>query len=752
MSQHVVNFSNELNPQQWKAVQQTEGPVLILAGAGSGKTRALTYRLAYLVASGLASSDEIYCVTFTNKAAREMLDRAGSLLHRVGVHVPPFQRLWISTFHSSCVRILKEQIHVLGYQPGFVIYDDQEQLALIKKVCRLLNINDKIYSPKTFQAMINSAKNKYVGPEDIREKFLGHFLTDKLESVYVQYQRELKMNNALDFGDLIFKTVEVFEKSEDVLKFYQNQFKYLMVDEYQDTNHVQYKMVKMLSQGRHNLCVVGDEDQSIYSWRGADISNILNFEKDFPDAHIVKLEENYRSTGTIVNAATKVISRNTERKDKTLWTSNDKGEPIQIREEATDLEESKFVVKTIENLRNHENRALSDFAVFYRTNAQSRVLEDQLRGHRIAYQIIGGIKFYDRAEIKDIIAYMRVLHNPKDSISLKRIINTPARGIGKTTIEKLEEFADQKTISLFDGILPALKENLLDRGATKKVLDFYEKICLLREKSQTLKPSEIYHEILDSTEYIQKLKLENTPESLARVENLEELDTAIIEFEKERGSDATLHSFLEEIALVTEKKESDPQEQEFVTLMTLHVSKGLEFPVVFIVGMEDGLFPSERSLEEFGGENPEEERRLFYVGMTRARERLFLTHCRSRRVWGSETMYPASRFLSEIPEEFVMKSTGFARPKVFEQNLNHFRKSSSKSVFETETEVVTERAFPDYEDGDAYQSGMKVRHPSFGVGVIQKTEGNGEDQKVTILFGDRSTKKFVAKFARLERV
>jgi len=735
-----VNFANELNPVQWDAVRTTDGPVLILAGAGSGKTRALTYRIAYLVATEKVRPDEIFAVTFTNKSAREMLERTGQLLNRIGYATST--KLWISTFHSSCVRILRQHIDVLGYNSSFVIYDDSDQLSVLKKVCDTLNINDKLYPAKTFQYQINEAKNQFLSASDIKKRNRG-FMDEKLAGVFSAYEDEMKRSNALDFNDLLLKTVHLFQASPEILNFYQERFKYIMVDEYQDTNRVQYLMVQMLAKKYKNLCVVGDEDQSIYSWRGADITNILNFEKDFPEAKIIKLEQNYRSTKNIVEAASHVIRKNSERKDKTLWTANEAGSLIVVREESSEQEEARGVVREIQALARDDQKAFNEFAIFYRTNAQSRVLEDQLRSHQIPYKIVGGIKFYERAEIKDMLAYLRVLVNQQDSVSVKRIINTPVRGIGKTTIEKLEDFSISKKITLFEGILPALQEKLLDSGATRKVLDFYEMMNRLIGQVKEMSARDAYHAVLDATEYVNKLKILDTPEAQGRIENLEELDSAITEFEKERGEEATLGAFLEEIALVTDADKHDIENTNCVTLMTLHISKGLEFPVVFIVGLEDGLFPSSRSLDEDNFGQGEEERRLFYVGMTRARQKLFLTYARMRKVWGSDQMFPPSRFLAEIPPQYIERVSKVIRPV---SSWSH------------------EEGIPNYDDFDSthlddeggssddLRKGMRVRHPSYGVGIIHLLEGFGDDQKVTILFPNKSLKKFVVKFARLERI
>jgi len=759
-----VNFANELNPAQWEAVRTTDGPVLILAGAGSGKTRALTYRIAYIVATERARPDEILAVTFTNKAAREMLERTGQLLNRIGYNSS--EKLWVSTFHSSCVRILRRHIEALGYSSSFVIYDDSDQLSVLKKVCDGLNINDKLYPAKNFQYQINDAKNQFLSANDIKKRNRG-FMDEKLANVFFAYEDEMKRSNALDFNDLLLKTVHLFQNQGEILDYYQERFKYIMVDEYQDTNRVQYLLVQLLAKKYKNLCVVGDEDQSIYSWRGADITNILNFEKDFPKAKIIKLEQNYRSTKNIVEAAGHVIKKNSERKDKTLWTENEAGSLIVVREEVSEQEEARGVVREIQALFRDDQRTYNEFAIFYRTNAQSRVLEDQLRSHQIPYKIVGGTKFYDRAEIKDMLAYLRVLVNQHDSVSLKRIINIPARGIGKTTIEKLEDFATSKKLPFYDGILFALQEKLLDSGATRKVLDFYEMMGRLVEQVKDMTARDAYHAVLDATEYVNKLKILDTPEAQGRIDNLEELDSAITEFEKERGEEATLAAFLEEIALVTDADKHDVEKINCVTLMTLHISKGLEFPIVFIVGLEDGLFPSSRSLDEDQMGQGEEERRLFYVGMTRARQKLFLTHARTRKVWGSDQMFPPSRYLAEIPPQYLERVSKVIRPSAGwrSESPENGRWNSAWKRTDSRDAVNSwdERGAPNYEDygsshlgdergsSDDLRKGMRVRHPSYGVGIVHLLEGFGDDQKVTILFPNKSLKKFVVKFARLER-
>ncbi|KHD89114.1 MAG: ATP-dependent DNA helicase [Bdellovibrio sp. ArHS] len=762
----VLDFvTKDLNPPQKDAVETLEGPLLILAGAGSGKTRVLTHRMANIIGQGVAAPDEILCVTFTNKAAKEMEHRIYKILSDMGAHVR--SQLWINTFHSFCVRVLRQHITLLDYKPFFGIYDSSDQLSQIKKVMTALNINDKMYPAKNFQSRISSAKMMGLSPEAF-EKNAKRLMDAKTVEVYKAYEVEMKKANSLDFDDLLMKTYELFRMYPDVLKMYQEKFRYIMVDEYQDTNHIQYLLVQMLAKAHRNLCVVGDEDQSIYSWRGADIKNILDFEKDFREAKVVKLEENYRSSANIVNAATAVIKNNSQRKDKTLFTSNNPGDLIHVREEKNEYDEAKFVAKTIQTMMNEGEGSYNDYAVFYRTNAQSRVLEEQLRTLAIPYRLVGGVRFYERMEIKDILSYMKLAINPADDIALKRIINVPARGIGKTTIEKIEEFAAQKNLNMYQAAGKACDERLFNAGTTGKIRRFLELMDELQTNALNFKIVDFYHIVLDRTEYLLNLKKDESPEAQARIENLEELDNAIAQFAKERGEESTLTSFLEEMALVSDVDSLD-QEQNSVTLMTLHISKGLEYPYVFVVGMEENLFPSGRSLDSDGEEDVEEERRLAYVGMTRARQKLWLTYAKMRRVWGQEQMNPPSRFIKEIPKEFIDFKAAAEGPRF----VSRYGSSSydADSAFDSPRwgSLASDRnkarpsgfddgqAFPDYENegaphGGQFTKGMRVRHPTFGAGTVYATEGTGENFKVSVMFTDNTVKKFVVKYARLERI
>lgn len=747
-----------MNPPQAEAVQTLDGPLLILAGAGSGKTRVLTHRIARLIQLRKAAPSEILAVTFTNKAAREMESRVFDLLTELRPHL--YEPLWITTFHSACVRILRQTIELLDYKRGFVIYDDSDQLSQIKKVMNALNISDKITPAKTFKNRINNAKMLGLGPDELEKSSLLYYDQKTLE-VYRLYESEMKKSNALDFGDLLLKVYELFRMYPDVLEQYRSKFRYVLVDEYQDTNNLQYRLIKMLSEKHRNLCVVGDEDQSIYSWRGADISNILDFEKDFPEAKVVKLEQNYRSTRTIVSAASHVIRNNSERKDKTLFTENDPGDKIMLREERTDYDEARWVVREIQRLIANGETSYEEIAVFYRTNAQSRVLEEHLRMNSIPYKIVGGVRFYDRAEVKDVLAYLKLILNPADDISFKRAVNTPARGIGKTTIEKLEAMAFQKKITLTDAARHAVDHRDFNAGTTSKLRGFLNLLDELTALADQLTLLDLYTTVIDKTEYVARLKTEESTEADARISNLEELGNAMAQFQKER-TDASLQTFLEEMALVSDL-DGVEQDDRAVTLMTLHLSKGLEYNHVFVVGWEENLFPSSMQSDDGEEKNVEEERRLAYVGMTRARKKLHLSYARSRRVWGQEQMNPPSRFLKEIPPEALDFQTGVEMPKFLDRygggagafssgSENSFRNRTRSPARENDRGFEAQSFADEGDAGSPLTNGMRVRHPTFGVGTIYQTEGAGDQMKVSVLFADQTIKKFVAKYARLERV
>lgn len=749
-------FRSELNPAQLDAVNTLSGPLLILAGAGSGKTRAITYRFVNLVLSGSASPGEILSVTFTNKAARNMEARVADLLAKQNIALR--ERLWISTFHSTCVRILREHIHLLEYKNHFNIYDSGDQLNMIKKVITGMNLNDKIYPPKSLQYSINQAKLNAQTPDDLFQKSKSAFDKTTAE-VYRTYEEEMKRSNCLDFDDLLVKTLDLFKSYPDILELYQEKFRYIMVDEYQDTNRVQYLIVKMLAEKHQNLCVVGDEDQSIYSWRGADIRNILDFEKDFPNAKIIKLEENYRSTETIVKATTHLIANNTQRKNKVCFTSNSAGELITVKEEGTEYDEARFVTREIQTLVQQGESSYKDFAIFYRTNAQSRVLEEQLNALTIPYKLVGGMRFYERMEIKDMISYLKLILNPNDDMAFTRVVNVPVRGIGKTTLEKIAALAAEKKLTLFEASLYAIDTREFNVGTTRKLRVFTDLIESLQRENEKASPLEAYLSVLDKTQYIEFLKTQDSFEAQSRIENLDELNNAIDQFQKERGEEASLQSFLEEMALVSDL-DSVNDEANTVTMMTLHISKGLEFPFVFIVGMEENLFPGQKSSASLDPTEMEEERRLAYVGMTRAEKKLFLTYARERRVWGQAQRNIPSRFIEELPQEYIDMRGSARRPKFMDRieptsSMEIGRRTPSRVSKNWQDESF--ESGPSYEDfnqesGNSIIKGARVRHPTFGVGIVYETEGKGEQQKVSVLFDSKLLKKFVVKFARLERV
>lgn len=736
-------ITHNLNPEQLRAVETLEGPLIIFAGAGSGKTRVLTHRIANLIVQGLAEPQNILAVTFTNKAAKEMRERAINLLRKLDVRI--HQAPLISTFHSFCVQVLRSYIHILDYNPDFTIYDRADQLALVRKIFKQLNLDTKVNSVPNFLSTINTSKIYGVSPQDLAKEAV-HSLDKRMAEVYSFYEKQMKEANALDFDDLMIKTIAIFKKSPEVLDFYQTELKFILVDEYQDTSTLQYELIHMLAKKHRNLCVVGDEDQSIYSWRGANIENILSFETDYPEAQVIKLEENYRSTQTIVKAASEVIKNNNIRKEKTLHTSNKEGDKIVAREVLSEYDEGKFVAQNIQSIMKDHSVSYDDIAIFYRTNSQSRAIEEELRSYRIPYQIIGGVKFYDRMEVKDLICYLRLIMNENDDVSFMRVLNIPTRGIGKVTADKIIGFAHSQNISLMKAAQEMCDHNAFNTGTTKKLVGFINIVQYLRVQAQEQRPSEFIKFMIDHLQFIEYLKFEKPEDHQQRIENLNELINVMTKFEKERGQDATLGQFLEEVALVSDIDELDSA-QHSVKMMTLHVSKGLEYPYVFIVGFEEGIFPSNQSIENVNPEQMEEERRLCYVGMTRAKEKLFLSYTRKRMQWGQELVNPPSRFLNEIPAQYIDNQSTIARPKTFQtKEIYNFEKTSLNDPF------------PDYEqtfqesDSTGFAKGMKVRHPAFGIGTIHHLEGNGEDQKITIMFKNHTLKKFILKYARLERV
>ena len=715
-----------LNPQQKKAVQHKEGPLLILAGAGSGKTRVLTRRIAYLIEYYHVSPFNILAVTFTNKAAGEMKERVQSLLGRLEGSV------WVSTFHSFCVRVLRKEGGKIGYGSNFVIYDTADQRQLIKQVLQELNFDLKKTNPAAVLAEISRVKNELVTPEAYTSR-VGDFFMEITARAYTLYQQKLKENNALDFDDLIMKTVELFRDNPLVLEYYQNRFQYISVDEYQDVNTAQYQLVQLLAANYRNICVVGDPDQGIYGFRGADIRNILNFESDYPDSQVIKLEQNYRSREKILRAADSVISNNLSRKDKKLWTDRGAGKDINLYLAYNEKDEAAYICRKIRDLSS-AGYQYGDTAVLYRTNAQSRALEEFFLKYAIPYQIIGGLRFYDRLEIKDTIAYLRVIYNPADQISLLRIINKPKRGIGAGTIAKLQQYAEQNGLSLEQAGLKAGEIASLSASYRTKLLNFFRMIAGFREDAQNLTIDRLTEKILKETGYVAELEQAGGIKEKARLENIQELFSVIQEFLKS-GENNTLAGFLEEVSLLSDLDTLEDSEQ-FVTLMTLHAAKGLEFPVVFMVGMEEGIFPHVNSLMETEG--LEEERRLCYVGITRAMDELYLTLARERMRFGEQQINLPSRFLEEIPQELLLEEE---QPEGVTACPGEEQSGTPAPGGDKNNEQ------PQYN----YQPGQKILHPKWGIGtIIAVNENKGLELKIKFARGNPKT--LLAEYAPIQRV
>ncbi len=712
----VSTSRTKLNQSQQDAVKHSGGPLLVLAGAGSGKTRIITERIAHLIEEQKIRPYNILAVTFTNKAANEMKQR---VFQSAGANA---KNVWIGTFHSTSLRILKRYIDKMDrYRRDFIIYDDSDQLKLIKDCMTRLNIGERLISPKSARSQIDGAKNKGFGPDSPE---MNEY--DKnVQKIYSLYDEELRKSNALDFGDLLHLTVKLFEKKPEILENYQNQFQHILVDEYQDTNHVQYKIVEMLSRKHKNIFVVGDDNQSIYGWRGADINNILDFEKDFPNAKIIKLEQNYRSTQTILGAANEVIKNNKNRHEKNLFTENDTGDLINYYEARDDKDEAKHISLEIENLKKGKEHLYKDIAIFFRTNSQSRLIEEELLAKSIPYKIVGGTEFYKRKEIKDIIAYLRIIANSSDDISLKRIINVPARGIGKVTIDKLEAIAEQKGISFYEAIQSSLKDKLLSSGTLNKLDKFNSLLIEIIEFPEKDDIEDLINHVLYKTKYLDMLEKEEE-----RKENIGEILNLAVEFESER-KESTLSEFLDSISLASDL-DNYTEEFDQITLMTLHSSKGLEFPVVFITGMEENLIPHYNSM--INGQ-VEEERRLFYVGLTRAKEKLYLASANRRMVFGKQQGTITSRFISELPHDLIKwQNFDFTPEEISYTPLA----SSGKSK-------KTKATLPPVNSGP-YKLGQKVTHSSFGEGFIKKVEGSGDDMKVIVFFPSVGDKKIIASY------
>lgn len=768
-SVNIHDAISRLNPEQRKAVEDTEGPLLIMAGAGSGKTRVLTHRIAYLISTRKAPPWAILAITFTNKAAREMQERVSKLVGAEG------RDIWVSTFHSMCVRILRKDIERIGFTSNFSILDSSDQLSVIRGIMKEQNIDTKKFEPKAIQAMISTAKNELITPQQY-EQNINDYFEGIVAKVYTKYQMRLRSNNSLDFDDLIMKTIQLFDEAPEVLDFYQKKFKYIHVDEYQDTNRAQYMICKLLASDHHRICVVGDSDQSIYRWRGADISNILNFEKDYPDATAILLEQNYRSTSTILNAANSVITNNAGRKPKKLWTDQGDGDKIKVYRADSEHAEGYFVTSEIvKNVK--EGQQYRDHAILYRTNAQSRVIEEILIKSDIPYQIVGGIKFYDRKEIKDILAYLRLLSNPDDDISLTRIINVPKRGIGDTTVAKLAAAAAERGTSIYQVLYTV--DDLGFAGRTRNALvEFYDMITALHRMTDYLSVTELTEQILEHSQYRVELVQENTLESRSRLENIDEFLSVTMEFEQ-NNEDKTLVSFLTDLALIADidsMNDTPEEDDNAVVLMTMHSAKGLEFPSVFIIGMEEGVFPHSRAFLD--NEELEEERRLAYVGITRAEKKLFLSCAQSRTLYGRTTANPPSRFLEEIPEE-LKEDTKVSQDRYHRSNRSggayggrgfegsgggNFGYRAGEGSQGKTTQAPTSRVTvttgvpgavapkPQVAVGD-YQAGDKVSHGKWGIGTIVAIKGSGNDMELQIAFpAPVGVKRLLAGFAPITKV
>lgn len=754
-----MSIYESLNPMQQEAVYHTQGPMLILAGAGSGKTRVLTHRIAYLIDEEGVNPWRILAITFTNKAAGEMRERVDQI---VGFGS---EQIWVSTFHSACVRILRRYADYIGYDRNFVIYDTDDQKTVMKDICKRLNIDTKTYKERAILSAISGAKNEMIDATAYAKQHMGDFSKKRIADAYEEYEKVLKKNNAMDFDDLLVKTVELLRNNDDVLGYYQERFQYIMVDEYQDTNTVQFKLVSLLAGKYRNLCVVGDDDQSIYKFRGANIYNILNFEKEYPDAFVIKLEQNYRSTKNILNAANSVIRHNKGRKDKTLWTSNEEGDKISFLKFQSEYEEAFSIVTQIDGAVRAGRAKYNDYAILYRTNAQSRVLEEKFVTMGVPYKIIGGVNFYARREIKDILAYLKTIDNGKDDVAVSRIINVPKRGIGATTLGRLNEYALDHEMSLFDAMECAEDVPKLGKSALK-INAFVNMIEVFRAKAEEIPLSELLTEILEETEYIKSLEAEDEEQAKTRVENIDELMNKLVAYEDETD-EPSLSGFLENVALVADIDNLNESE-DYVVLMTLHSAKGLEFPNVFMTGMEDGLFPSYMNIVSDDPEELEEERRLCYVGITRAMKHLTMSACATRMVRGQTQYNTVSRFVKEITPDLIegygrkpqparrnaenvttsRTSAGYDRSNVFERPgaAKKTAASGSKMAGYGKVFEIQKAQSLDYTVGDT------VKHIKFGLGTVIDLKDAGKDYEVTVDFQKYGVKKLFASFAKLKLV
>ena len=741
-----MSIYDTLNTEQREAVYYTEGPLLILAGAGSGKTRVLTHRIAYLIEEKGVNPWNILAITFTNKAAGEMRERVDSL---VGFGS---ESIWVSTFHSTCVRILRRFIDRLGYDNNFTIYDADDQKTVMKDVCRYLKIDTKLFKERALLGAISSAKDEMVTPEEFRLRAEGDFRQQKIAQVYEEYEKTLRSNNALDFDDLLMKTVQLFQTQPDVLDYYQERFRYIMVDEYQDTNTVQFQLIRILAGKYKNLCVVGDDDQSIYKFRGANIKNILNFEQEFEDAAVIKLEQNYRSTTNILDAANAVISHNVGRKEKKLWTENGKGEKIKFREFDTAYDEADYVVGDIRDKVKEGSFSYHDHAILYRTNAQSRMFEERFVAANIPYKVVGGVNFYARKEIKDLLAYFKTIDNGKDDLAVKRIINVPKRGIGATTINRVQENAMEREITFYDALSSVdLIPNIGRSGA--KLTSFVALIEHFKQRVSEVSLSELMDEIIEMTAYREYLEAEGEEEAEARMENIDELKNKIVAYEESCETERpSLSGFLEEVALVADIDSLD-ETSDYVVLMTLHSAKGLEFPRVYLAGMEDGLFPSYMTITADDPSEIEEERRLCYVGITRAKQELIMTYARRRMVRGETQYNKMSRFLKEVPMYLLSTGNVTCKEEMDTKKLSAYMQAKQNfhaKAYQTPKPVQqfgkTDGKGPGYDVGD------RVKHMKFGEGLVIGMNAGGRDYEVTVQFDEAGVKKMFATFAKLQKI
>lgn len=743
----IMELLTTLNTEQQQAVKHTEGPLLIMAGAGSGKTRVLTHRIAYLIDEKEVAPRNILAITFTNKAAREMKDRVRKLVGSEGEY------MWVSTFHSMCVRILRRDIERIGYSKNFSIIDGGDQLSVMKQILKNLKLDPKKYDPRAMIGQISNRKNELITPEQATDTANNYF-DKQIAEIYNAYQKTLRKNHVLDFDDLIMETIHLFQRVPEVLQYYQHRFQYIHVDEYQDTNHAQYYLVKQLASRFQNLCVVGDSDQSIYRWRGANIANILSFEKDYPASKTIFLEQNYRSSKSILDAANHVINNNTGRKPKKLWTDNDEGKKITYFQAGTEREEAYYITDKIQDMFIDGTYNADDIAILYRTNAQSRTIEDTLMKANMTYQIVGGLKFYDRKEIKDIIAYLRLITNPADDISLERVVNTPKRGIGAASIDKLRTYALMQDLSLFDAILE-IEATAVPKRAANQLMLFRQMMDNLIKQQDFISATDMVEMVLEQSEYEAMLKGENTIESQARLENIAEFMTVTKDFEKTSAEDKSLVAFLTDLALVADidSMDDDPEAEsdEKITLMTLHSAKGLEFPVVFLIGMEEGIFPHSRSMMD--DEEMEEERRLAYVGITRAEQELFLTHAQMRTLYGRTNMNPMSRFISEIPAT-LLEGMEEEKEPVFAKMVRNSRNKQMQAgnVSQPAPRKKAEKIKTTGAENAEWNVGDKAHHNKWGNGMVVKVAGQGEKMELDIAFpAPTGIKRLLAKFAPITK-